>query len=117
DGSGKAAGLKVYVDGVAREVDTQSDNLKDTIRTQAPLTFAQRRGGHRLNDLLLQDVRVYGRALASAEVGHLARGTRSAYLLGKPAKDRTPAEADELFAGWLPGNDQPYRELSGKVDA
>ncbi len=37
DGSAKAAGVKVYVDGVAQEVTAANDNLRSTTHTDVPL--------------------------------------------------------------------------------
>ena len=42
DGSRRAAGTKIYIDGKSQPVDVHSDSLKDTMRTKVPLTIAQR---------------------------------------------------------------------------
>src|SRR5262249_9122865 len=68
------------------------------------------------DDLLIQDVRLYGRTLSAAEVERLAKGTRAAWLASKPADDRTPAEKDELFAWWLAAVDPAARDLNAKVN-
>jgi mono/diheme cytochrome c family protein len=115
DGSGKAAGVKVYLDGVAQPVDVFTDKLKSTIRTEVPFRVGQRHSAEKLSGVSLQDVRVYGRALSGAEVEQIAKATRAAALLAKEAGKRTPAERDELFDGWLVGMDQPFRELNGKL--
>jgi len=69
DGSGKAAGVRVYIDGAAQPVDVFTDKLKNTIRAKVPLKVGQRQVGERLKDAALQDVRIYGRALNSARGG------------------------------------------------
>ena len=53
DGSGKAAGVKIYVDGQPQD-DRRSrpTRLKDTIRTKVPLKLGQRHTGSRLDELL-----------------------------------------------------------------
>jgi hypothetical protein len=115
DGSGRAAGVRLYVDGVPQQTDVEANTLKSTIRTAVPLTVAQRHTTARLDGLLLQDLRLYSRALAPAEVDRLAKGTRAAWLAAEPADRRSPAERDELFAWWLPALDQTYQALDRKL--
>jgi hypothetical protein len=115
DGSGKAAGVNIYVNGKAQEKDAPTDALKGTIRTTVPLKVAQRHTGSRVDDLAVGDLRVYARALPAAEVDRLAKSTRAAFLLGKPAGQRTEAETNELFAWWLPALDKPAKALTEEV--
>jgi hypothetical protein len=113
DGSGKAAGVRVFVDGAVQEKRTvMADKLANTVRANVPLKFAQRDQQSRLNDLRLQDVRIYARSLASEEVERLARSARAAALAALPADKRGAQETDELYAWWLGTLDAPYRELS-----
>ena len=116
DGSGKASGVHVYVNGVAQETTVEADQLKSTIRTTVPLTIAQRHTTSRLDDVVLQDLRIYGRALSPEEVGRLARSTRAAWLAAKPAAQRTETEKTELFDWWLPTMDPTYQGLTKKVN-
>jgi hypothetical protein len=117
DGSGRAAGVKVYVNGISQDVEILADDLKHTMRTTVPLKVGQRHSTARLDDLLVQDVRFYGRTLSGAEVECLAHGSRLAWLALKPATKCSPAEKDEMFAGWLPGHDPAYRAMTGKMSA
>jgi hypothetical protein len=116
DGSGKAAGVKLYVNGVLQETRAPfADSLKNTIRTPVPLKVAQRQSTARLDGVQVQDLRLYGRALTGPEVGRLAAGTRAAWLAEKPAASRTPAETDELFDWWLASADMGYQSLARRV--
>jgi hypothetical protein len=117
DGSAKVTGVKVYVNGVPQETAVEADALKSTIRTQVPFKLAQRDTQSRLNGALIQDLRVYGRALSGAEVDRLARTTRAAWLAAKPAKERSAAETGELFDWWLATSDPAARELAAKLSA
>jgi hypothetical protein len=117
DGSHRAAGVTVYVDGVPQQTDVEADALKSTIRTSVPLKLAQRHSASRIDDILIQDVRLYGRALSAAEVDGLARGTRAAWLLARPAGERSGTENEELFTWWLHSQDAGYRDLATKLDA
>ncbi len=114
DGSGKQAGVSVYVNGVRQETNVEADQLKNTIRTTVPLTLAQRHTTSRLDDLSLQDVRVYGRTLRPDEVERISRGTVAAWVASKPAAQRSEVEKNELFDWWLPTMDAAYQALSKK---
>ena len=81
----------------------QADGLKSTTRTNVPLKVGQRHTSSRLDNVAIQDLRVYGRALAPAEVERLARSAHAAALLAKPVDKRTPAEKNRVAnaIGWL----------------
>ena len=115
DGSGKLAGLSIFINGQKQETTVEASSLKGTIRTKVPLKVAQRNRGDRINDLVIQDLRIYGRALPAEEVERLARSTRAAWLANKPADQRTDADKNELFAWWLPANDPESRTLAREL--
>jgi hypothetical protein len=116
DGSAKAAGVKLYIDGILQDRRSVfTDKLKSTTRTKVPFKLAQRNTTSPLNDVAIQDVRVYGRALTPVDVERLARGTRAAYLAARPADKRTPAETNELFDWWLPAMDKGYQDVAAKL--
>lgn len=116
DGSGKAAGVKLYVNGQLQPATVQADTLKNSVRTSVPLKIAQRNSTARLDNLLIQDVRVYDRVLTHAEVERIALATRAAALLEKPATKRTPADHALLFDWWLKTQDQAYPELAASLN-
>src|SRR5262249_35561629 len=108
DASGKAGGVKLYVDGGLQEVEVAADTLKNPIRTAVPFKLAQRNSDSRVAALVRQDLRIYSRALAPDEVVKLAGATRALYLLAKPAEGRDPTEVQELYAWWLKTFDAPF---------
>jgi hypothetical protein len=63
----------------------------------------------------MQDLRLYRRALPTEEVMRLVRGQRAAYLVARGLSQRSSAEKEELFSGWLTGADATYRALSAKM--
>ena len=58
DGSGKAAGLKLYVNGRAREVEVEKNNLTNTIANDESLRIGARNGESILKGRV-DDVRFY----------------------------------------------------------
>ena len=83
DGSRRAAGARIYIDGKPQPVDVLSDKLKGTMRTKVPLTIARRHKTSPVNGVALQDLRIYGRNLSAAEVEQLADSA--------PGRDREEA--------------------------
>jgi hypothetical protein len=115
DGSGKAAGIKLYLDGKVRKVDVAADGLKNTIRTKVPFKLGQRSNSSKVEDAIFQDLRVYARSLPPDEVDRLVTATRLSYLISKPADKRPAAEVEGAFAWYLTNHDGPAKELGGKV--
>ncbi len=115
DGSAKASGVHVYINGVPQETNVEADQLKSSIRTTVPLKFAQRHSTSRIDGLEIQDLRIYGRTLSAEEVERLMRTPRAAWLATRPAAQRTDAEKNELFDWWLPTMDPAYKDLSKRL--
>jgi hypothetical protein len=111
DGSGKASGVKIYVNGELQGSAIAADALKNTIRTEAPFTVAQRATASHLDDLLIQDLRVYDHALSKNEVAGIAHGTRIALLAAKPVEKRNASETGELLDWWLADAAPGFRVL------
>jgi hypothetical protein len=112
DGSSKAAGVKIYVNGELQEVTKDKDSLTASIRTDAPLTIGQRSSGARVDGAGIQDVRLYDRELSRAEVATLAEVPRLKWLVSKPADVRTKEETEESFTLWLKNLDQPFQDFT-----
>ena len=114
DGSGNAEGVKLYVDGVPQSVDVAANSLKNSIRTPVPFKLAQRNSGSRIDDLALQNLRIYDRALQPAEIGQLMSASRAVYLIAKPAADRNPNEVQELYDWWIDAVDTTFQSLASR---
>jgi hypothetical protein len=115
DGSAKAAGLKVYVDGDPQKTGVAYDTLKGTTRTTVPFKVGQRNNSSPIKGLRVQDVRLYGRALAAAEVKNLAGASRLLTIVSKPLDKRSDPEKRDLYDWWLGANDAPTRTLAARM--
>lgn len=111
DGSGRAAGVTIYLDGQAQATGPPIDRLKGSIRTDVPLKVGQRHNGAGVETAQFHDLRVYDRALAPAEVLALATGGRAIGILAKAAEARTPTETDAVFRWYLDARDEPTKGL------
>ncbi|MEA2632299.1 MAG: hypothetical protein QOE66_2518 [Chloroflexota bacterium] len=115
DGSARASGVAIYVDGAPQAAKPQVDSLKGTIRTEVPLKVAQRNTTARLDDVPIHGLRIYGRALAPREVGQLAGFDRAVQVVARPAGKRTGAEKDALYQWWLSALDEPTRAIQARL--
>ncbi|HCN79198.1 MAG TPA: hypothetical protein DIT13_18700, partial [Verrucomicrobiales bacterium] len=99
DGSGKAEGVKIYIDGEAQPLKTEVNALKNTIRTATPTRIGQRSHVQVFHEGSVQDVRIYERLLRPAEIQTLAKVGPLREMLA--SAKRGPKQVDALFAHYL----------------
>lgn len=95
DGSGKAAGLKIFVNGVEEKTRILADNLTGTLKTSAPFSIGRRGASGAPFHGTVHDLRIYQRELTGAEVATLG-GAESLTLAAVPKEKRTPQQKDQL---------------------
>ncbi|MBY0228344.1 MAG: DUF1553 domain-containing protein [Gemmataceae bacterium] len=116
DGSGKADGLRIYIDGGDQKGrDVQAAALKGSTKTPVPFKLGQRNRDSRVNNFAIHDLRIYGRAVSALEVNQLAGGGRIGAIAAKPPSKRTAKEKDELLAYWLGTQDAEYKQASARA--
>ncbi len=115
DGSKKAAGVQVYIDGENQATTVQADSLQNTIHTDVPLNIGQRDTSESLPGLALQDLRLYRRQLMPDEARSLAQSTRLTAWLAQSPEQLSDAQKDELYAWWLAALDQSHIALATAV--
>ncbi len=117
DGSGKASGIKIYLDGKLRANTVANDVLKNSIRTQVPLKLAQRSGGSKVEEAIYHDLRVYGKALGPDEVERLYAMSQVYDLVVKPADKRAGPDFDAVFAWYQKTQDPASKEINAKLSS
>lgn len=117
DGSGKAAGVKVYYNGQPQPTQPQADTLQDSIKAEVPLKLGQRHTSSKVEGVFLSDLRIFERALSPAEAESSVGAGRALELLALPAAQRPAPEVDALYDWWLKAIDAPTKELRGKLAA
>jgi hypothetical protein len=115
DGSGKAAGVKLYIDGQPQEVEILSDTLTESIRTAAPLQLARRTGGDASPETGFQDVRVYARALSADEVRSMSHADVAGEVLQRPMKQWTADERKIVADYFFQTVDEPAIALHAEI--
>lgn len=116
DGSRRAAGVKVYFDGVEKGTNVENDTLTETTRTTVPFKIGQRSAGEALNGAQIQQLRIDTRVLDAAEIASLSQASRLASLVEKPRDALTAEEREELFAWWLPALDESFVALRTQAE-
>ncbi len=96
DGSGKAAGLQILVDGKPQEVEVLKDHLTGSFRNSSPLEIGNKALGNPYKGSL-DDLRLYPRQLTSLEIEQLSVHEPIRALLGSPSKacEEAGVAADE----------------------
>jgi mono/diheme cytochrome c family protein len=92
DGSGRAAGVKIYVNGAPVATKTISDTLaSNTMRTAAPLQLGRKSPDEQpARDTRYQDFRVYARALSAEEAKRLPFEDYVSEITRKPTSQWDP---------------------------
>ncbi len=116
DGSGKAKGVNIYVNGKLRKTKVESDKLKGSIKTKLPLMVGRRGGGGDVFTGAVQDVRLYSGVLSSKQVLAIAELPDLRDILTKPVEKRNPEEKKRLLVFFSTG-DPLSNDLTAKIAA
>lgn len=117
DGSRKASGIQIFINGSAQEKNTENDTLDvSTIRTAIPWTLGSRSVGNPFIGSI-QSFRIQNRVLSAAEVESLAKLSNLQATLAKGAADRSDKETGELFEFWLKKFDSEFIQNTAELAA
>ena len=116
DGSSKAGGVKIFVNGELQPLDIKKDSLTDSTHTDAPFKLGQRDTSGEIDGAGLQDVRIFRRELKRPEIVDLMELPRFHWLASLPAAKRTQAQNNEAYDIWLPRLDKPLAEMVKRRD-
>jgi hypothetical protein len=118
DGSGRAKGMKLFVNGIEVNANRDNNRLEDTIRSPFPLRVGRRERDNQLNHVAVQDVRIHRGRLSSAEVRALAVATRMPALVTELAENGTNGLArDALRDYFLVTQHSSWQQAQAKVAA
>jgi len=109
DGSSKAAGVNLYVNGEAQECVTSADNLSGNILTASPFQIGRRGAGTPFRGML-DDIRIYPRRLTAGEVGLVAGGDPVREIVAVKPAARTAAQRKYLRRFYLENIDAAFRK-------
>jgi len=116
DGSSKAEGVSVYVDGEPWDFDTRNNTLTESIRTTEPLRIGSRQSDDHLK-AIVDEIRVYDRTLEEAEVRGIVPREAFEGILTVAAAQRSDEAAKELRDFYFEHTDTEYRAIIEKKSA
>lgn len=108
DGSSKARGVRVYVDGREQELQVTHDSLTGSIRCDRPLRIGRRDAGAAYRGML-DDIYLFDRVLLPAEIAQLADSDPIGAILAKSVEQRSPSEDLQLVDVFLRSEDARAR--------
>ena len=101
DGSLLTDGSKIYVDGKAAKLTFVVDELNQPFGVKAPLRIGAGDGDQPRFEGLIDEVRIYDRALRPAEVSVVATAESLSKIAKTASADRTQAQSDKLRLAFL----------------
>ncbi|MDA7887750.1 DUF1553 domain-containing protein, partial [Akkermansiaceae bacterium] len=111
DGSSKAAGVKIYLNGKLSQNQVEADTLSKTIATSQPFRIGSRSTGSRWKGEV-DDLRIYRRALSESEIPASAKGDPIESILATPANQRSSSDEQVLLARYLGSEDKVFKKLT-----
>jgi hypothetical protein len=117
DGSGRASGVKIYVDGVRVATRVLQDDLgQASIRTDAPLQLGWRNPDeHPAKDARYQDIRLYARTLPPDEVNRLPFEDYVAEITTRPHAEWTHDQLHVVTAFYFSHVDSTWRRIQHQM--
>lgn len=117
DGSGRAAGIRIYVNGASVATKVVSDTLaRATIRTQAPTQLGWRYPDvNPAKDTRYQDIRLYARALEPEEAKRLPYEDYVAEITGSPASQWDGDQWHAVSTFYFDSIDESARAIRSQI--
>ena len=120
DGSSRAAGVRIYLDGVAAEVDVVRDGLFKDITYEGgepslALGFRFRDNGFKGGRV--DEFRVFNRAITALEAAHLAGRPEAATTWNTPADKLTAGQREQLLDYFVSTAHAPALKLREELHA
>ena len=117
DGSHKASGVQLYINGKPQEKNIENDSLNGAeIRAAVAFRIGQRSDASPFTGSI-RGLELHERVLLPAEIAGAASRTKYLALLSKAASERTEAETNDLFDFWLRTVDGDFRRVAGELAA
>ena len=119
DGSGRAAGVHIYINGVPARTKIVYDTLKQaSIKTDVPMQLGWRYpDATPAQETRYQDVRLYERALTADEVKRLPFEDYAAELATKPTSQWNDDQWHAVSEYYLTAVDKQAMEIQQRLDA
>ncbi len=121
NGSSKAEGVSIFVNGKNVGTKVNNDKLSGSIKTESTCRLGHRAAKSAVAEKTgLQDIRFYREALTEQQLNLIASNARVSYLVSKLVAKRTDQEKDEIFDWYLKYQDNDFQKIEDefvKLDA
>jgi Protein of unknown function (DUF1553)/Protein of unknown function (DUF1549)/Planctomycete cytochrome C/Concanavalin A-like lectin/glucanases superfamily len=117
DGSGRAAGVKLYVNGAPVATKILSDTLgRNSMRTSAPLQLGRKSPDEQpARDTRYQDLRLYARALTEEEAKRLPFEDYVAEITSRPASQWNRDQWHSVTEFYFANVNEPAKAMQGQI--
>ncbi len=112
DGSSRADGLQIWIDGKPAKCEVVQDNLYKNISGGGGdhITIGERFRDRGFTAGLVDEFKVFSRRLTAVEISHEHDGASLSQMLVKPVGELNDADRAALFAFYLATGDTEYQE-------
>ena len=114
DGSSKASGLKLYLDGEEVKFTVKNDNLTGTTITKIPFRIGRREVGANFSGYL-DDIRIYNKVLDKTDIQLIMKQDSAAVIFSKAALGGGSVDKDFLKKYYFSKDDKNYQGMQGKI--
>ena len=116
DGSSRAVGITIYVDGQAQPVEIGQDNLTRSMRNNQPVRIGRLQASGSFSGLI-DDVRIYDRQLTKDEVHNLATSQLVSGVVARPLAKRSADQMRKLRVWFIDQqSDAGLKEASTELE-
>jgi len=116
DGSGKAAGVALYIDGRTQELAIIKDSLQGSTRTSSPLEFGRMYpDSEPLRQSAFQDFRFFQRALSAGEAARLPIEDYVSEIIQTPMPSWSEDEFHTVNEFYFAQRDEPTQKLQAQI--
>lgn len=110
DGSGKASGVTIFIDGAAQELKITHDNLQGTIETDQSFRIGHRTSAAPFRGII-DELRVYARTLEADEVRSIVHADPLADIVSQEPDHWTVQQRDDLLDYFMRRHRSAYLQL------
>ena len=115
DGSSRAAGMKLYLNGQPTETEVVKDQLFKDFANGTPLTLAARFRGRGFKDGLIDDLQIFNRSLTPLEMLRSSRREEAHSKELEQSLLTSAATKDQILDLYLATVDQPSAQLRAEL--
>ncbi|MCM8531785.1 MAG: DUF1553 domain-containing protein [Lentisphaeraceae bacterium] len=115
DGSNKASGVKLYLDGKSVEFNVEMDTLTKTAITKVPFRIGRREVSANFNGYL-DDLRIYNRVLTEADIRLVKQQNSVGVIFSRAAHGSSEIDRNYLTNYYFSKHDKAYIALQKKID-